>query len=216
MKIFIVSILLFSYLFANDYKAKSITKENLKALNSIDEKIYSLATKEQKYNFDTVSNFIYQNLKYDLDFSRFKVIGSTSVRATKYVTPNPITNRGNMARAQIMITYPFFDAKENNARLEKMVTVKQKIISDAKSYFELKAKFNDLKIQKLILLRIETREKSRKLSGVGSFNDWLKVIEDIRKINAAITNAGINKSDAMQTLLAYVKKDKVKQLKEML
>jgi len=194
-----------------EYAPKKVTKNDLQRLNAIDEKLYSLAMKKEHFNYEKVANFVYKNLAYDLDFSRFKVVGTGTLRKTKYLTANPITNRGDMARAGLVITYPFFDAKENNARLEKMVSVKQKIIADTKAYFKLKAAFEDLELQKLILLQVETRAKARKLQAVGSFDDWLKVINSIRKINAEL-----ELSDAKQTLVSYVMKEKMQQLKNML
>jgi len=201
-----------------EYMPKRITPQDLKDINAIDERLYSLAVEKEEYNFSSVSLFIYNNLAYDLDFTRFKVIGSASLRTTRNLKneSNVYTDESDRARAQLMITYPFFDAKENNERLAKMVTTKQKIINAVKSYFKLKAKCKDLEIEKLILLRVETRAKARKLQAVGSFDEWLKVIENIRKINADITQTEIDKSDAEQTLLSYVLSSKRLALKEML
>jgi hypothetical protein len=201
-----------------EYMPKRITSQDLKDLNAIDERLYTLALKKEEYNFSSVSLFIYNNLAYDLDFTRFKVVGSASLRTTRNLKneSNVYTDESDRARAQLMITYPFFDAKENNERLAKMVTTKQKIINDVKAYFKLKAKCKDLEIEKLILLRVETRAKARKLQAVGSFDEWLKVIENIRKINADLTQTEIDKSDAEQTLLSYVLSSKRQALKEML
>ncbi len=200
-----------------NYEAKKVTGANLKALNAMDAKLYELAFSKETYNFNEISHFIYQNLAYDLDFTRFKVIGSTSARLTyQDQEENQFTNEGNRLRAQIMVTYPFFDAKESNERLAKMMTTKQKIISQVKKYFTIKAKHKDLEIEKLILVRVETRAKARKLQAVGSFDDWLKVIRDLKKVNIDLSLSEIELSEGKQLLLSYVLDSKRQQLKEML
>jgi len=211
-----LSLLLLSTCVHAEYKAKQVTEENLKDLRSIDIKLYNLASHVEKYNYEEISRFIYNNLVYDLDFTRFKVTGTASIRKTKYITANPITNRGDMARAQLLVSYPFFDAKESNDRLAKMMTVKQKIISEVKKYFTLKSKLAELKIERLITLRIETRVKARKLQATGSFDEWLKVIKDLKKVNFDLTQSEIELSESLQILLSYVHVNKQKLLRNML
>ena len=94
-----------------EYMPKRITPQDLKDINAIDERLYSLAVEKEEYNFSSVSLFIYNNLAYDLDFTRFKVIGSASLRTTRNLKneSNVYTDESDRARAQIMITYPFFE-----------------------------------------------------------------------------------------------------------
>jgi len=202
---------------ASEYEAKKVTGKDLAALRLIDKKIYDLAVSKEYFNFTSISTFIYKNLAYNLDFTRFKVIGSTSARLTyQDQTENLFTNEGNRLRAQVMVTYPFFDAKESNKILEKIVLVKQKIISQVKKYYVIKAKHKDLEIEKLILVRIETRVKARKLQGVGSFDEWLKVIRDIKKVNIDLSLSEIELSEGKQLLLSFVLQNKRTQLGRML
>jgi len=199
------------------YEAKKVTNANLKSLNVMDAKLYELAFSKESYSYDEISRFIYTNLAYDLDFTRFKVVGSASAHGTyQDQTENQFANEGNRLRAQLIITYPFFDAKESNERLAKMMTIKQKIISQVKKYFIIKAKHKDLEIEKLILVRIETRVKARKLQAVGSFDEWLKVIRDIKKVNIDLSLLEIELSEAKQLLLSYVLENKRELLKKML
>ena len=172
---------------------------------------------EEHYKDAEVARYVYQNLAYNLDFTRFKLIATGSARASfQDQTVNTFTNEGNRLRAQLMATYPIFDAKESNERLEKMIIVKQKIIVITKNYFKLKAEHRDKEISKLMLLRLETRYKSRKLQGVGSFDEWFKIVDDLRKINKEISISELEISENRQILLSYVLKNKRAMLKEML
>jgi len=201
-----------------DYIPNNITKEEYDKLLNIDKELHALAIKEEKYNYAQVANYIYNNLTYDLDYSRFKVVGSASIRTTRNLRDqsNVYTDESDRARAQILVTYPFYDAKEANERKQKMMTTKQKIISDTKKYFELKAELEDLRIEKLILQELEIRTKARKLKGVGSFDDWLKVIKDMKDNNFKIVQKKIELSESKQILFSYIAKNKTKTLESML
>ena len=83
-------------------------------------------------------------------------------------------------------------------------------------YFLLKAALKDMEMQKEILLDLEIRTKSRKLAAVGSYDDWLKTVNDIRKINMDITKGEIELSESKQILLNFVNAHATAQLEEML
>lgn len=213
----IIIILTLAFSLNAKYEAKKVTSSDLEDLNAIDKKLYDLASHRKTYDYEKVANFIYSNLAFKLDYTLLKVEGTASARGTMQdESTNQYTNEGNRARAEIIITYPFYDAKESNERLAKMMTTKQKIITQVKKHFTIKAEHKDLEIEKLILIRIETRVKARKLQAVGSFDEWLEVIRDIRKINNKLTLSEIELSESKQLLLAYVKKNKRHLLKEML
>ena len=217
IKYIIISLLLFCTLHATDYKAKQVTKKNLEALQNIDKELYKLATQEESYSFANVSNFIYKNLAYKLDYSLLKIDATGGLRFIKNVENSSVyTQEGSRAQAEVMLTYPLWDEKEKNERQKKVLDTKQKIISQVKKYFQLKAEYKDLKIQKLILLQLEIRTKARKLTAVGSFDDWLKVLQDLRKVNADTSKTEIELSEAKQLLLSFVRKPAKKQLEEML
>lgn len=200
-----------------DYEAKKVTETNLKSLNAIDARLYELAFARVEYPYSEVADFIYKNLVYKLDYTLLKIDGSASVRGTYQDTSvNQYTNEGSRARAELIITYPFYDAKESNERLAKIVKTKQLIVSNVKKYFRLKAEHRDLEIEKLILIRLETRAKARKLQAVGSFDEWLKIIKDIKKVNLDLSVSEIELSELKQILLSYVVQNKKALLEEML
>lgn len=200
-----------------DYEAKKVTETNLKSLNAIDARLYELAFERVEYPYSEVADFIYKNLVYKLDYTLLKIDGSASVRGTYQDTSvNQYTNEGSRARAELIITYPFYDAKESNERLAKIVKTKQLIVSNVKKYFRLKAEHRDLEIEKLILIRLETRAKARKLHAVGSFDEWLKIIKDIKKVNLDLSVSEIELSELKQILLSYVVQNKKALLEEML
>ena len=199
-----------------EYEPKKVTKEDLSDLRKIDAKLFYLANEKKSYKYDAVSSFIYNNLAYDLDFTRFKVVGSASARASLQDSENIYTNESNRLRAQVMVTYPFFDAKELNERKQKIITLKQKIINDAQKYFKTKAKHDDLILERLLILKIETRLKARKLQAVGSFDEWLKIIKDLKKVNYDLSVSEIELSQAKQLLLSYVMQSKRGLLEKML
>jgi len=207
----------FTLTLSASYEPKKVTASNLKKLNALDAKLYNLAVKKEDYNCTKVASFIYKNLVYKLDYTLLKVVGSASARGTfQDETQNQFTNEGNRARAEVKLTYPFFDAKESNERVAKMMATKQKIITQVKKYFTIKAQYKDLKIEKLILMQVETRAKARKLQAVGSFDDWLKVIRDIKKVNTDLSLSEIELSENKQLLLSYVKESKRYLLEKML
>jgi len=212
-------IFIFMFMFSlvdAEYEPKKVTKEDLSNLRKIDAKLFYLANEKKSYKYDAVSSFIYNNLAYDLDFTRFKVVGSASARASLQDNENIYTNESNRLRAQVMLTYPFFDAKEANERKQKIVTLKQKIINDAQKYFKTKAKHDDLLLERLLILKIETRLKARKLQAVGSFDEWLKIIKELKKVNYDLSVSEIELSQAKQLLLSYVLQSKRGLLEKML
>jgi len=215
----IVLSLIVSSLFALEYEPKKVSKDNLESLLKIDKKLYDLATKKETYKFEQVANFVYKNLRYDLDYSRFKLLGTAILKTSDYSVDSSESSTDisrDRASAQLTLTYPIFDRKELNERKKKILDVKQKIISDTKSYFEIKADYEDLKIELEMLLEIENRAKARKLQAVGSFDEWLKVIKEIRKTNLEITQKELDFTEAKQLLLSYVLNEKRIILKGML
>lgn len=201
------------------YEAKKITKVEYEELKSIDKTIYELSTKTKEYDSVSVANYIYTNLAYDLDFSRFKVTSSADIRHsssdTVYNSTDVITDR-NSYSASINLTYPLFDKKESNDRKKEIISIKQKIIKDVQNYFKLKSKLDDLKLEHKILTALEIRAKARKLDGVGGFKDWLDVLKDIKKINHDITDTSLELSKMKQILLSYVRPINEMKLKVML
>lgn len=213
----LVSLTCSSYLSA-DYAAKKITKVEYEKLLNIDEKLYSLAAQKHSYSFGQVSSFIYKNLAYRLDYSLLKIDSVSALRYVKNVqgVTGAYTEENSRFKSEIRVTYPFWDKKEDNERQKKIIDTKQTIITKTKKYFDLKAEYEDLKIQKLIILELENRTKSRKLTAVGGFDDWMKVIEDLRKVNKDLTKAEIELSENKQILISFVKPNFKNRLKEML
>ena len=201
------------------YEAQKITKDEFMDLQVIDNHIYNLAYETNVYDTKSIANFIYLNLAYDLEFTRVKITSSANVRHsssdTVYNSTDLTTNR-NAYSASVNLTYPLFDRKESNDRKRQIIILKQKIITEVRNYFKLKAKLHDLKLELKILTALEIRAKARKLDGVGGFNDWLDVIKDIKKVNYDITVASLEVSQKAQVLQSYVLVTRQQNLKEML
>jgi len=216
LMLYIVSI---SVLCSSEYEAKKITKIEYQDLQEIDKKIYELSSYVKIYDTKKVAKFIYQNLAYDLDFTRLKITSSANLKHnssdTVYNTTDVVTNR-NSYSASVNLTYPLFDKKESNDRKKQIITLKQKIIKETQNYFKLKAKLHDLQIEQKILTQLEIRAKARKLDGVGGFTDWLDVLKDIKKNNYDITITDLELKEKLQTLMSYVISSRQESLKGML
>lgn len=200
------------------YEAKTISVEDLKSLEKLDNKIYDLSTKKERFSFSKVSAFIYKNLAYDVDFTLLKLDAVAKARTSQITTSSTTGTVSDADRfiGELVLTYPIFDAKESNDIRKKILDTKQTIISKTKDYFLLKAELKDMEMQKEILLDLEIRTKSRKLTAVGSYDDWLKTVNDIRKINMDITKGEIELSESKQILLNFVNTHATAQLEEML
>lgn len=218
IKSFVSILFLFSNLLFG-YDAKKITHDEFEDLKVIDKNIYDLSIETKVYDIKKVVHFIYTNLGYDLDFTRLKITSSANIKHsssdTVYNSTDVITDR-NSYSASVNLSYPLFDKKESNDRKKQIITLKQKIISEVRNYFKLKAKLHDLQIELKILTLLEIRAKARKLDGVGGFKDWLTVIKDIKKINYDITVTSLELSQKAQVLLSYIIASKQDILKEML
>lgn len=203
--------------FKADYKANTVTNADKEALKRLDEKLYKLVneTAKKEDQLRVVSDFIYKNLRYDLDYSRVTVTASASGTTLNSSTYDGDTNR-NKLQAGITLSYPLFDAKENNERKKTIITVKQKISADVKAYLLLEAKIHDLDIALLIQQQLEIRAKARKLEGVGGFDDWLKIIQEIKKIKEDLSKSTIEKQESKEVLLSYLEEPKHLQLEELL
>lgn len=203
----------------NAYDAKIISTDDGKRLKEIDAKLYQLATTKQKYNFKKITDFIIKNLAYKRDYSMLKVDAKASARMIqndKTRDATALQEEESRLKAEVLLTYPLFDPREKYERKKKIIETKQKLIGDTKKYFDSKIKLDDLEIQKLILLELEIRDKARKLTASGGFNDWLKTIENIRKVNKDIADAKVEMSESRLVLLSYVKDAAKSQLKKML
>ncbi len=219
VKFLIFNVLLINVLFATDYEAKKITKDEYQNLNSIDKSIYELSVETKVYDTKRVSDFIYQNLAYDLDFTRLKITSSANIRHNSsniVYDSTDITKDKNSYSASINLTYPLFDKKEYNDRKKQIIVLKQKIINEVQKYFKIKAKLYDLQMEQKILTQLEIRAKARKLDGVGGFKDWLDVIKNIKKINYDISYTSLELSEKKQILLSYVKPSNENELRGML
>ncbi len=201
------------------YEANQVTSQELKALQIIDKKIYDLSTKTIKYEFERVASFIFFNLAFDVKYSRLKISSSASAKVNSNDTTRDdgttSTDRNNFS-VGVTLTYPLFDRKESNDRKKQIIDTKKKIMADVRSYFKLKAELDDLKVERLILEQIEIRSKARKLDGVGSFNDWLIVLKNIKKTNLQIASKYFEIIEKEQLLLNYVRASRSITLKEML
>jgi len=203
----------------NGYDAKKVTNEDLQKLQKIDAKLFELASKEKDYNIQKVAYFIQKHLAYKRDYSMIKIDTKASARVISNDRTRDATamqEEESRLKAEILLTYPIYDPKEKYERQKKIIETKQKLISDTKKYFDSKVKLDDLKVQKLILLELEIRTKARKLTATGGFNDWLKVIQDLRKVNKDISDAKLELNEATLVLLSYVKDSYKKQLEGML
>lgn len=208
-------------LFGTDYEAKKITKVEYQDLKAIDKNIYDLSIEQKSYDTKKVATFIYLNLGYDLDFTRLKITSSANIRhgstqGTTVYNENGVTTDRNSYSASVNLSYPLFDKKESNDRKKQIITIKQKIISEVRSYFKLKAKLHDLVIEQKILTQLEIRAKARKLDGVGGFKDWLDVIREIKKTNYDLTIVNLEVSEKAQVLMSYVISVRQQSLKGML
>jgi len=213
----VVLSLVFGADFKADYKATTVTNSDKETLKRLDEKLYKLVNVQPKKEdqLRVVSDFIYKNLRYDLDYSRLTVTASASSTSATVESFSGETNK-NKLQAGITLSYPLFDAKENNERKKTIITVKQKISADVKAYLLLEAKIHDLEIALLIQQQLEIRAKARKLEGVGGFDDWLKIIQEIKKIKEDLAKSTIEKQEAREILLSYVEEPKHLQLEELL
>jgi len=213
----ILNTLVVVFVFGGDYKANTVTNTDKEALKRLDDKLYKLVneTAKKEDQLRVVSDFIYKNLRYDLDYSRVTVTASASGTTLNSSTYDGDSNR-NKLRAGITLSYPLFDAKENNERKKTIITVKQKISADVKAYLLLEAKIHDLEIALLIQQQLEIRAKARKLEGVGGFDDWLKIIQEIKKIKEDLAKSKIEKQESKEILLSYLEEQKHLQLEELL
>jgi hypothetical protein len=205
------------FVFGADYKANTVTNTDKEALKRLDEKLYKLVNKTAKKDdqLKNISDFIYKNLRYDLDYSRLTVTASTTATALNSSTYDGDGNR-NKLQAGITFSYPLFDRKEDNERKKTIITVKQKISTDVKAYLLLEAKIHDLEIALLIQQQLEIRAKARKLEGVGGFDDWLKIIQEIKKIQEDLAKSTIEKQEAREMLLSYIEESRQNLLLEVM
>lgn len=225
VKFLIIGVLIFGVVlssvfgadFKADYEANTVTNSDKEALKRLDEKLYKLVneTAKKEDQLRVVSDFIYKNLRYDLDYSRVTVTASASGTTLNSSTYDGVTNRDKL-QAGITLSYPLFDPKENNERKKTIITVKQKISAAVKAYLLLEAKIHDLDIALLIQQQLEIRAKARKLEGVGGFDDWLKIIQEIKKIKEDLAKSTIEKQESKEVLLSYLEEPKHLQLEELL
>ena len=200
------------------YDAKKINQNDLTALNNLDAKIYDLAIKKIDYSPSQVANFVYKNLAYKPDYSDLTIIGTVQAKGVQQEqsAATQYTNESSKFTGMVTLTYPFFDQKETLAREKKIIDTKQEIIKTVRKYFDVKAQIEDLYLQKEIALELETRAKSRKLAAVGSFDEWLKTVEDLRKINKDLTSKELELFENKESLLAMVTPHAKQNLKQML
>jgi hypothetical protein len=225
VKFLILNVLIFgvvlSFVFGSDfkadYKANTVTAPDKEALKKLDEKLYKLVNETAKRDdqLRVVSDFIYKNLRYDLDYSRLTVTASASSTSATVESFNGETNK-NKIQAGITFSYPLFDRKEDNDRKKTIITVKQKISADVKTYLLLEAKIHDLEIALVIQQQLEIRAKARKLEGVGGFDDWLKIIQEIKTIKENLSKSTIEKQESKEVLLSYLEEPKHLHLEELL
>jgi len=213
----ILNALVIVFVFGGDYKANTVTNTDKEALKRLDEKLYKLVNKTAKKDdqLKNISDFIYKNLRYDLDYSRLTVTASASGTSATVESFSGETNK-NKLRAGITFSYPLFDPKENNERKKTIIAVKQKISADVKAYLLLEAKIHDLEIALLIQQQLEIRAKARKLEGVGGFDDWLKIIQEIKKIKEDLAKSTIEKQEAREILLSYIEESRQNLLLEVM
>jgi hypothetical protein len=213
----ILNTLVVVFVFGGDYKANTVTNTDKEALKRLDEKLYKLVNKTAKKDdqLKNISDFIYKNLRYDLDYSRLTVTASASGTSATVESFSGETNK-NKLRAGITFSYPLFDPKENNERKKTIIAVKQKISADVKAYLLLEAKIHDLEIALLIQQQLEIRAKARKLEGVGGFDDWLKIIQEIKKIQEDLAKSTIEKQEAREILLSYIEESRQNLLLEVM
>jgi len=209
VKFLILNALVVVFVFGGDYKANTVTNTDKEALKKLDEKLYKLVneTAKRDEHLKSISDFIYKNLRYDLDYSRLTVTASTTATALNSSAYDGDGNR-NKLQAGISLSYPLFDQKENNERKKTIIAVKQKISADVKTYLLLEAKIHDLDIALLIQQQLEIRAKARKLEGVGGFDDWLKIIQEIKKFQEDLAKSMIEKQEAREVLLSYVEESR--------
>ncbi len=217
-KILFTALLFNSLLFA-EYQPKEISKDEYKELNEIDKTIYDLAIQSHHYDIKSISNFIYSHLAYDLEFTRLKITSSLSLRHSSsdsvYNETGYTTNKDSYALG-VRLSYPLFDKKEVNDRLKQIVTVKKQIIALVTDYFKLKAKIDDFKVSLQIKKALEIRTKARKLDGVGSFDEWLQILEDIKDLNYKLSVADVELKEKFQTLVSHIQPNAKEQLQELL
>lgn len=211
--------LLFSSILLADYQPKKISKEEYNSLAKIDKTIYDLSVRSHDYDIKQISDFIYKNLSYDIEFTRLKITSNLSLRHassdTVYSESQLTTDRNSYALS-VNFTYPLFDKKEVNDRLKDIVTVKKQIIALVTDYFKLKAELDDLKISLKISRALEVRTKARKLDGVGGFDEWLSIMEEIKELNYKISVTDVELEEKRETLLSYISPDKIADLKSLL
>jgi hypothetical protein len=216
-KFLILNYLLVGLLFG--YEAKNITSQELKQLKTIDDEIYKLSTIDIDIKSSEVIFFIFRNISYDLEYSRLKINLIANAKANTTDTKaddGTITTHKTNGYVGINLSYPLFDRKEKNNRIENIIKEKNSITKDVKNYFKIKLELQELEDEVLILTQLEIRDKARKLDGVGGFNDWLKTINDIKKTKFNIGFKKLELIEARQILLNYVKPNAIMKLKKIL
>jgi len=204
----------------NAYEALSITDKNINDLKTLEKHLYNISTHENSYDYAHVINFIFKNLVYKLDYTLLKIEGKITAQGVKRLqsaeTQYTSTSDKSNFIAEVSLTYPILDRQEELQREKNKIQTKQTIINDCQNYFQLKAELKALYTERDMLLDLEVRAKSRKLSGVDSFQNWLKIINNIKNVNEKITLKKLKKIEAKEVLLNLVSLHAKTKLEKML
>ena len=220
VKFLILNYLLITLLFS--YEANSITKQELQQLKKIDEQIYKLSSNkddEKEDNSLEVIHFIYRNLRYDLDYSKLKITTNANVKSSTTQNSsyeNQTTQDKTSGNIMLSLTYPLYDKKEEKQREQEIIKLKNQIAKDVTDYFTLKFEYEELKSENKILKLIETRDKARKLNGMGSFSDWLNTVKSLKKNKYDMKYKHLELIQKKQTLLNYIKLNEINNLENLL
>lgn len=188
------------------YEAQKIEAHEYEQLKTLEKELYDMSCKKVTYNIAEVANLIFNNLAYKLDYTLLKIESSATARAmTENKSTTLYTSESDKLSAQITLTYPLLDQKEDMERQKKIIETRQEIVKETKKYFDSKLALHALQIELKKLFMLEVRAKSRKLTAVDSFDNWLKVVDDIQKTNEKISNEELKLFEAKELLLSLVK-----------
>ena len=188
------------------YEAQKIETNEYEQLKTLEKELYEMAKFKTSYNVAEVANLVFNNLAYKLDYTLLKIESSATARAmTENKSTTLYTSESDKLSAQITLTYPLLDQKEDMERQKKVIETRQEIVKQTKKYFDSKLALHVLQLDLKKLLMLEVRAKSRKLTAVDSFDNWLKVVDDIQKTNEKISNEELKLYEAKEILLSIAK-----------
>jgi hypothetical protein len=212
----LLTLSLFAY--SSQYNPDNITQQEYQTIVNIDKNIYEIYTQKDSFSINEIADFIFTHLSYNPNYSKVRILSSISANSS---TSNIQSQTGyevdkTSLNANITLSYPILDKAEELKRRKESLSIKKEIIKDVKEYLSIKVDINALKSKLKVLKQLEVRAKARKLDGVGGFNDWLSILENINKTNSDITQKELELQEAKELLITAVEPNSIQSLEKML